>query len=189
MLQTEAARRNGIKSHDRRIEKSIRNKIKGINLSSKSQNDLFHKEWDILYPCDDSNDKRFYVYAHVKPTVGCIQVKTNESDWTGIRINGIPFYIGKGCGDRAYDLNRNQGHGQEIKNLLKSGEKKEKIVCILADGLTEIEALKIESKLIYFFGTRYDENGMGILVNLDKPIYPKNLDYRNVKGDTKFKER
>jgi len=69
-------------------------------------------------------------------------------------------------------LKRNQGHGIELNQLLNRGNTPEQIVCIIKDGLSEAEALEIESKLIYFFGTKFERHRRGILVNLDMPSRP-----------------
>ena len=41
-----------------------------------------------------------------------------------------------------------------------------------AMNLTETEALEMESKLIYFFGTKFELERKGILVNLSFPPRP-----------------
>jgi hypothetical protein len=87
-------------------------------------------------------------------------------------MRGTPFYIGKGCGDRAWDLNRNEGHGVHLRQLRKRGVADSEIVCIVRDNMTEREALELESKLICFFGTRFEAGRKGILVNLSFPARP-----------------
>lgn len=126
---------------------------------------LINQDWSSIYPeKENDTNTNFYVYAHVDPSktllAGCDKFKCK------------PFYIGKGCGDRAYDLKRNQGHGKILDSLKKAGIAPSKIVVILYSGLSESKAFEIESKLISFFGTVYS-NPKGILYNLDIPKTPK----------------
>jgi uncharacterized protein len=74
-----------------------------------------------------------------------------------------PFYIGKGTGTRATDHLANPDDtrkGHRIQEILKSKHKI--LVSILADDLTEVQAIKLEADLISAFGT--EETG-GILTN------------------------
>jgi hypothetical protein len=125
--------------------------------------DLLSEDWSRLYP-DNGGEAVYYVYAHIEPN----EAKLTLHDHV---INGIPFYVGKGTGNRAYDLKRNEGHGAKLKNLLSMKKKPEDIVYIFQDGLTENKAFELESKLIYFFGTKFQQN-TGVLVNLTLPKTP-----------------
>lgn len=65
-----------------------------------------------------------------------------------------PFYIGKGIGTRAWD------HALRVDKTAKGrriaeihSEKRDVLVTVLADSLTESQALKLESELISAFGT------------------------------------
>lgn len=60
----------------------------------------------------------------------------------------------------------------ELRQLRELGVADSEIVSIVRDALTEREALEIESKLIYFFGTKFESGRKGILVNLDFPARP-----------------
>lgn len=122
---------------------------------------LLSEDWSEIYP-DNGSEKQYYVYAHVEPTKRGYKAG-------GIDFGGLPFYIGKGIGKRAFDLKRNEGHGAELRRLLNVGKKASDIVSIVKEGLSESEALCLEAKLIYFFGTRFDNDKNGVLVNLDKP--------------------
>lgn len=105
----------------------------------------------------------YYVYAHIDPSAK----QTLISRKFGGVVHGTPFYIGKGMGNRAYDLKRNQAHLLRIKDVKRAGIPEKDIVHFFKRGLTEIQALELESKLIYYFGTIYEKNRRGILVNLD----------------------
>jgi len=74
-----------------------------------------------------------------------------------------PFYIGKGTGNRAWEHTLRvdaTSKGHRIKEIQESGE--EVVTAILADDLTEIQALKLEAELISAFGT---EATGGLLTN------------------------
>ncbi len=77
--------------------------------------------------------------------------------------NARPFYIGKGTGTRAWDHVTNidkTKKGRRIKEIKDEGF--DVIVSVLADGLSEIQALKLEAELISAFGT---EDTGGFLTN------------------------
>lgn len=140
---------------------------KGFRKRFGSLDALMREDWCHLFPsgCDE---RRFYVYAHVDPRQPPVK-------WAGefpLQMPGRPFYVGKGAGRRAWELSRNEGHGVELRQLRELGIADSEIVCIVRDGLTEREALEMESKLIYFFGTKFESGRKGILVNLDFPARP-----------------
>jgi len=65
-----------------------------------------------------------------------------------------PFYVGKGTGTRAYDhLIKPDGSkkSQRIGDITSAGEKV--LVTILCEGLSELQAIRIEAELISAFGT------------------------------------
>ena len=146
--------------------KSYRENIKWLK-------SLLRQDWNYLFSGGNySEERKFCVYAHVEP-------KTIEPSLAArLDLFGVPFYIGKGTSARAYDLNRNQGHGKVIVKFIKAGYTEKQIVNIIKSGLTEVEALALESKLIYFFGTKYELNrrGKGILYNLETGRRPKPSD-------------
>lgn len=127
---------------------------------------LLKQDWQYLFP-SQNQEKKFYVYAHCDPLRECISM---PAEYGG--IIRMPFYIGKGTGNRAFDLQRNQGHGAKLRELVKKGVGVDEIVIIIKGELSESEALSLESKLIYFFGTIYQNPKSGVLLNLDIPPTP-----------------
>jgi hypothetical protein len=132
---------------------------------------LMAQDWSGVYP-DSGGDRRFYVYAHVDPREPCLMLpKEHGGNW-----GGQPFYIGKGCDDRAYDLKRNEGHGRRLRILRGLGYEAQDVVKIVYRDLTESEAMCIESKLIYFFGSSFDSHGrsdVACLLNIAVPQTPE----------------
>lgn len=131
---------------------------------------LIDLDWSHLF--SGSSERKFYVYAHIKPCGLSINFNKDQHG-IDLRCGGVPFYIGKGCGDRAFDLKRNEGHGKVLAQLKRNGVKPEQIVRIVEECLTEAEALELESKLIYFFGTKFESGRYGCLVNLEIPNRPE----------------
>lgn len=111
-----------------------------------------------------SEERKFYVYAHCDPCFKIAIGKDGRSSFAAtLGFEYMPFYIGKGTGNRFLELSRNDTHRKVRQKLQTLGVD----ICpkIIADGLTEKEALMYESKLIDIFGLR--PNG-GLLVNLDE---------------------
>jgi hypothetical protein len=164
---------------------SVRNHDKPLQERAKYLEDLISQNWSHLYP-REYDQGNFYVYAHVDPRKR-IFVSSNKC---GGNYKGQPFYIGKGVGGRAFDLKRNQGHGKLISQILRDGYSEEDIVHIAFSGISEPLAYELESKLIYFFKTIYEDEKFGYLVNLDvgkRPefigIMQKYIIKRNLKGE------
>lgn len=83
----------------------------------------------------------YYVYAYIR---SC----TSKNGTIG-----TPYYIGKGCRGRAWHRNN-----RRTKTPINT-----QLICIVAEGLTEIGALAIERRLIEWYG-RVDQ-GTGMLHN------------------------
>jgi hypothetical protein len=82
----------------------------------------------------------FYIYLHRKAS------------------DGEVFYVGKGCGDRKYDVMDRSHYWKRIVN--KHG----RTIEIVKDALTEDEAFKLEVELIAHYGRR--DQGKGSLCNM-----------------------
>lgn len=115
----------------------------------------------------------YYAYVHLDTTKR-ISVLTDKSKVNGrtafaysLGMDYLPFYVGKGTGDRCYDTNRNETH-RKIKHKIYEYNKEIKIIKI-KENITEKEALCIESKLIDIFGLVPYE---GYLTNLDEGLLP-----------------
>jgi hypothetical protein len=128
---------------------------------------LLSQDWTSLFPHADAEMSTYYVYAHVDPRKRPAVLPPMNAV-----LNGEPFYIGKGSGQRAWDLKRNQGHGKRITALRNLGHADTALVSLVAETLTERDALVIEAKLIYFFGSVYDEATHGYLLNLADHMRP-----------------
>lgn len=108
----------------------------------------------------------YYVYAHCDPAANIAFGKNGVSTFAAtLGMLKLPFYIGKGTGARAYDLNRNESHRKVRQRLQKFNKDIE--VSIFKNNLTELEALMLESKLIDMFGLT---SVGGRLVNLDEGV-------------------
>lgn len=89
---------------------------------------------------------RFYVYFHINPS------------------NGKVFYIGKGCGNRAYVKKSRNAFWHNTVN--KYGIQ----VVIVSDNLFQDEAILLEKKLITLYGL---ENLCNMMVDVDGSLFIK----------------
>lgn len=130
-----------------------------------------------------STDRKFYVYAHCdksKPIrAGAHPI---SSFLASLGASFEPFYIGKGTGDRAFNLNRNGLHRKVKQRLSEVGSSV--VPVILKDDLTELEAVMAESKLIDILGVsgkagRLANHDEGVLVEQRRSVYAKELGVLN----------
>lgn len=128
---------------------------------------ILAQDWSFLFPTASTNNPIYYVYVHVDPRKPVTPLKV-----LNFVIAGEPFYVGKGCDSRAWTLSRNQGHGKRIQHIRKAGFPDSSMVQIVSENLSEREALSLEAKLIYYFGSIYDEQGKGFLLNLADHMRP-----------------
>lgn len=137
------------------------------------------QDWSDLFTGSYDETPDYYVYAHVDPR------KKNHlfGRFSGF---GLPFYIGKGKASRYMCRRRSKPHLAQITELESIGYDLGQIAKIYKGGLTEKEALELESKLINFFGCRSEMpklkhayiNGRkcGTLINTDTGIRPQWID-------------
>lgn len=122
-----------------------------------------------VYGFDSVADRReHYVYVHCDPTKPVHGQRLGLARFlSDLQVDYWPFYVGKGIGNRSEILDRNETHRKVRQMILTLG--KEVQVRKVKTGLTERQALALESKLIDIFGLR--PTG-GLLVNLDEGVSP-----------------
>lgn len=107
-------------------------------------------------------DTKYYIYAHCDTSKPIKVSKKNvyHTLSASFGMNYLPFYIGKGTGDRYKIGDRNRNYSKISSKKYTNIDK-----IILKDGLTESEALQYESKLIDIFGLAIHK---GLLINIDE---------------------
>ena len=93
-----------------------------------NEKELEERELKELELMNENENREFYVYLHIRLD------------------NMTPFYVGKGHGNRAYNLSR--GKGTHHDNICKACGCK---VVIIKDNLTENQAFKLENKMIEYY--------------------------------------
>jgi hypothetical protein len=125
----------------------------------------------------ENNTPNYYVYAHCDPRKP-LNARTNLKHLFLASKFGLkfePFYIGKGIGNRANDLNRNDSH-RKIRSLIRK-DNKEVVVSILDKDLSASDALHKESALMDILGLKSILQS-GFLVNLDEGLsYDRHVAY------------
>jgi len=125
---------------------------------------IYNTDITHLYDSDGINDRNHYVYAHCDPTKRIATGKHGITTFAAtLGLKHRPFYIGMGQDNRAYELDRNDTHRKYRQQIKQNGLDID--VHIISEGLSRIEALALESKLIDIFGLIVKK---GFLVNLDE---------------------
>jgi hypothetical protein len=122
-----------------------------------------------IYENYETDNKSYYVYVHCHPDMK-LNIQNNLKHLflaSQFGLSLVPIYVGKGVGNRFSELDRNDSH-RKIRSALKK-KNKDLIPIKIAEGLTEGQALAIESKLIDILGLM-SLSKEGLLVNLDEGV-------------------
>jgi hypothetical protein len=144
-------------------------------LKRPTDTQIFQKRWDaiqtilnedisFLYEDVTSLDKekKYYVYAHCDTNNKLDISKKNPYHVLAASLNMrfMPFYIGKGTGDRYMRGDRNRNYSKIVSKKITEIDK-----IIIKSDLDEAESLQFESKLIDLFGLAIHG---GFLINIDE---------------------
>lgn len=130
---------------------------------------MYNMSSNYMILTENNVSNNYYVYAHCDPRKP-LNVRTNLKHLflaSRFNLKFEPFYIGKGVGNRANDLNRNDSH-RKIRSLIRK-DNKEVIISILDKNLSESDALHKESALMDILGLKSILQS-GFLVNLDEGL-------------------
>ena len=118
----------------------------------KSFEYIMNDDWDYLFSKYSGLDDEpsYYVYFHLDPSKSAV-FSYKYNDGSKIKFK-YPIYVGKGQGDRLYNFRRSNLHTAQLRSFGEKGFHKKQIAIKVFSGLTEMEALILESKLILFFG-------------------------------------
>lgn len=145
-------------------------------LTRPSATQIYRIKWDsikrildtdisVLYDCPSYiHERKYYVYAHCDTTY---PIKIENKDAlqvfaASLGMKYIPFYIGKGTGDRFLKSDRNRYHTKIVNKKFNDVDK-----LIIKKDLSESEALQLEAKLIDIFGLKIFG---GHLINIDEGL-------------------
>ncbi len=169
----------------RRLTKSLLQRLKQIKPAAALREEDFMTLPSVILPicesiynCDISSiylngnlntDLKYYVYAHCYPERG-LDIRNPKHLFLAQRfspmLKNVPFYIGKGVGDRFLIEERNDSYAKIRKKIKSQNKEVEKVKLIC--GISEIDAFAYESKLIDILGLISLSQKYGLLVNLDE---------------------
>ncbi len=125
---------------------------------------IYEANLDHIFVKDKDAASNYYIYAHCNPLHELDAIcKAKPAFAATLGLNFVPFYVGKGTGDRAYKLERNETY-RKVMQLLNARNLKPDIK-IVSNNLQEAKALELEAKLIDIFGLQIYG---GWLTNLDE---------------------
>jgi hypothetical protein len=123
---------------------------------------------DHRLPEEESGRNNYYIYFHCNPLKKLFVKNDIKHLFLAKNFPGmthVPFYVGKGTGNRAYQFERS-GPYAKIRAKLR-GFDLEPSVFIAKSELSENQAFNLESKIIDILGVTHLEKH-GLLVNLDE---------------------
>jgi hypothetical protein len=135
----------------------------------KNLNGILAEDWSYLFT--GRSDPLYCVYVHFDPSDDRKDHVHFEQKPLKMHIPGKPFFVGTGFYSQAYDITKDNDHGEQLRELAKT-YKQHEFIHVIANKLTEPQALELESKLIFFFGTKNESTRKGILRNLVIPARP-----------------
>lgn len=151
------------------------NQIKFNN--SKYNIDTLLPIFNNMFDAVEYQEGNYYVYFHCNP-LKKLNVAGNIKDlFLATKfsfLTHIPFYVGKGQGNRYLDLNRNDSHRKIRNQCLKM--KQEIIPVKIIENVSEFTALQYENIFMYILGLRaLSEHGLlcNLVENEDVPLFKR----------------